>query len=100
MEFYLILAALLGVIIAVFAIQNATPVAVKFLIWQFESSLAVVIILSLLAGMVLIFLISLPGRLRRHKELFDRNRRIAELEKKIAELQKEKEASSQNESSA
>ncbi len=88
MEFYLIVAAIVGVVIAAFAIQNATPVAVRFLMWEFESSLAVVIILSLLAGMLLIFLISLPGRLKRHKEIFDKNRRIAELEKKVAELEK------------
>jgi len=88
MEFYLILAAVLGVLIAAFAIQNAAPVAVKFLVWQFESSLAVIVILSLLAGMILIFLISLPGRLKRRKELYDRNRRISELEKRLAELEK------------
>ncbi|RUM87595.1 MAG: DUF1049 domain-containing protein [Thermodesulfatator sp.] len=88
MEFYLILAALLGVLIAAFAIQNAAPVAVRFLVWQFESSLAVIVILSLLAGMVLIFLISLPGRFKRRKELYDKNRRISELEKQLAELEK------------
>jgi len=87
MEFYLILAALIGVLIAAFAIQNASPVAVKFLVWQFESSLAVVIILSLLAGMILIFLISLPGKLKRRKELFDKNRKINELERRLKELQ-------------
>lgn len=89
MEFYLILAAVLGVLIAAFAIQNAIPVAVKFLVWQFESSLAVIIILSLLAGMVLIFLISVPGRLKRRKELYDKSRRIHELEKRLAELEKQ-----------
>ncbi|WP_297055743.1 LapA family protein [Thermosulfurimonas sp.] len=88
MEFYLILAALLGVLIAAFAIQNATPVAVKFLVWEFQSSLAVIVILSLLAGMILIFLISLPGRLKRRKELYDKNKRIAELEKRLTELEK------------
>ena len=97
MEVYLILAAVIGVLIAAFAIQNASPVAVKFLVWQFESSLAVVIILSLLAGMVLIFLISLPGRLKRRKELYDRQREINDLRKKVEEL--EKKASSETTSS-
>ncbi|OAG27962.1 LapA family protein [Thermodesulfatator autotrophicus] len=86
MEIYLILAAVLGIFIAVFAIQNAAPVTVKFLVWQFESSLAVLIILAMLAGMLLVFLISLPGRLKRRKELFDKQRKIRELEKKLAEL--------------
>ncbi|WP_022852889.1 LapA family protein [Thermodesulfatator atlanticus] len=88
MEIYLILAAVLGIFIAVFAIQNAAPVTVKFLVWQFESSLAVLIIIAILAGMLLVLLISIPGRIKRRKELFDKQRKIRELEKKLKELEK------------
>jgi uncharacterized integral membrane protein len=38
--------------VAVFSVQNAAPVAVSFLFWHFEASLAVVIVLALLAGIV------------------------------------------------
>lgn len=87
MEFYLILAAILGIFVAVFAIQNAAAVTVKFLLWEFQSSLAVLIIISMLAGMLLVFLLSLPGRLKRRKELYDKQKRIKELEKRLAELE-------------
>ncbi len=87
MEIYLILAAILGIFIAVFAIQNAAAVTVKFLLWQFESSLAVLIILAMLAGMLLVFLISLPGRIKRRKELYDRDKKIRELERQLQECQ-------------
>ncbi len=87
MEFYLILAAVLGIFVAVFAIQNAAAVTVKFLFWEFESSLAVLIILAMLAGMLLVFLISIPGRIKRRKELYDRDKKIRELEKKLEECE-------------
>ncbi len=48
----LILLFLIIAVVATFSAQNATPVAVSFLSWRFEASLAVVIVLSLLAGIV------------------------------------------------
>lgn len=87
MELYLILAAILGIFVAVFAIQNAAAVTVKFLLWEFQSSLAVLIIISMLAGMLLVFLLSLPGRLKRRKELYDKQKKIKELERRLAELE-------------
>ncbi len=83
MEVYLILAAVLGIFIALFAIQNAASVTVKFMFWQFQSSLAVVIILAMLAGMLLVFLLSIPGRFKRRKELYDKQKKIKELEKRL-----------------
>ncbi len=85
MEVYLILAAVLGIFVALFAIQNAASVTVKFMFWQFQSSLAVVIILAMLAGMLLVFLLSIPGRLKRRKELYDKQKKIKELEKRLQE---------------
>lgn len=40
------------VIVVLFSVQNAGPVAVSFLAWQFEASLAIVIALSVLGGMI------------------------------------------------
>ncbi len=39
-------------IVAIFSVQNAMPVAITFLFWKFEASLAIVIFLSVLAGMI------------------------------------------------
>ena len=38
--------------VTAFTAQNAAPVAVSFLAWHFEASLAVVIVLAFLAGMI------------------------------------------------
>lgn len=40
-------------LVAVFSVQNAMPISVTFLTWHFEASLAVVILLSVLAGIVI-----------------------------------------------
>ena len=48
----IILLLFVVVIVAIFSVQNAMPVAITFLFWKFEASLAIVIFLSVLAGMI------------------------------------------------
>ncbi len=57
-------AVALGIVI-LFSVQNAGPVTVWFYNWRFDASLAIVVFLSALAGMVIetLFIVSL--RLRR-----------------------------------
>jgi len=38
--------------VAIFSVQNAVPVAITFLFWKFEASLAIVIFLSVLSGVI------------------------------------------------
>ncbi|MBA2133030.1 LapA family protein [Capillibacterium thermochitinicola] len=52
MQFMLILMLVFAVLVATFALQNAYPVTIYFLKWQFEASFALVILLSLLIGAV------------------------------------------------
>ena len=40
------------VLTAVFSVQNAEPAVITFLFWQFEASLAIVIFLTLLCGVI------------------------------------------------
>jgi len=50
--FSLIIAVIALTIVVLFSVQNAGPVAVSFLFWRFEASLAVVIALCLLVGAI------------------------------------------------
>ncbi|MDB5265163.1 MAG: hypothetical protein JWN64_734 [Parcubacteria group bacterium] len=61
MIFSLIIGFVLGVGAIVFILQNTEVVALAFMGLQFESSLAVVVILAILLGIVLSLLVSLPG---------------------------------------
>ena len=48
----LFIVILIIVAAAIFSLQNAAPVAVAFLSWKFEASLAVIILLSTLIGIL------------------------------------------------
>ncbi len=39
-------------VVAVFSIQNALPVEITFFFWKFEASLAIIVFLSTLCGMI------------------------------------------------
>jgi len=48
----IILLLIIVAVVATFSVQNAMPVAITFLFWKFEASLAIVIFLSVLAGII------------------------------------------------
>ncbi len=55
--FGLIIAFIIIILVALFAVQNAAPAVISFLFWRFEASLAVVIFLSALAGALITVII-------------------------------------------
>ena len=54
----IILAFIIIVLVTIFSVQNAAPVAITFLTWKFEASLAVIIFLSVLAGIIIATIMS------------------------------------------
>lgn len=63
----IILVLIIIAIVTVFSVQNAAPVIVSFLFWKFESSLAIVIFLSVLSGIIIGTLITSLSKIRRSK---------------------------------
>jgi putative membrane protein len=61
----LILALLIVAVVAVFSAQNALPVSIVFLFWKFQASLAIVIFLSALTGVIIASTVFLWLRIRR-----------------------------------
>ena len=56
-------------IVAVFSVQNAAPVTITFLFWRFEASLAIVLFLTVIAGIIAGILIVLLLKMKpSHKE--------------------------------
>jgi uncharacterized integral membrane protein len=51
MVIIIILLIIVG-IVAVFSVQNASPVAITFFFWKFEASLAIILFLTVIAGMI------------------------------------------------
>ncbi|MCX5799727.1 MAG: lipopolysaccharide assembly protein LapA domain-containing protein [Proteobacteria bacterium] len=64
----IVLAFIIILIVAIFSIQNSTPVALSFLFWKFEASLAVVIFLSALTGVIIGAIIVFVIRIKRARK--------------------------------
>jgi uncharacterized integral membrane protein len=78
-QFYLILALVLSILVATFAVQNAQEVNIRFLVWTFQSSLVVVILISLGVGALLAALISLPQTLKARRRFRESERKLERL---------------------
>lgn len=63
--FIIILVILIAAIVTIFSVQNAVPVTVSFLYWRFDASLAIVVFLSILSGMIIMALLSFSIRLKK-----------------------------------
>ncbi len=87
----MILVVILGVIIAIFAIlfafQNPTTVAISLGTWQFEESLAIVLLITLGIGIIISLLLSIPTIIKRGWINSRNKRKIAELEAKVVSAQ-------------
>jgi putative membrane protein len=72
-----LLVAVLGAAVALFAVQNNASVVVRFVGWQIEEPLSLVVLLSVLMGVVLTALLGVV----RHWKL---RSRIRQLESRLA----------------
>ena len=79
----LLLAAAIAVLTALFAIQNSTVITVSYLVWRFEASLALVLILTLGIGILIGYLATVPSSWRKSSQLRRTQRRQAELEDRV-----------------
>jgi len=84
-QLYLIGFLVLAAAIAIFAIQNSGEAVVKFVGWQFHSSLVVVILVSTAVGVIMAVLLSLPGTFRLRSRLKEQAQRMVELEQQLQE---------------
>lgn len=60
-QVYFIAGLLLGVAITIFALQNTTGAELRFLFWQADGPLALVVILSAVGGALVALLFTIPG---------------------------------------
>ncbi len=84
--------AIFGIAVAVaavaFALQNNVPVTVTFLLWRFDSSLAMVLLLALALGAIIVALVSTPRALRSQWQITRQRNEIAALKATNADLEK------------
>ena len=94
MQLFLILGIVFAIGAVTFALQNSVPVTVVFAFWRYDSSLALVLLVSLGLGALIAALVSTPsvikgqwaaGRLRRQVASLEDDR--ASLERRVRELE-------------
>jgi lipopolysaccharide assembly protein A len=82
------LGLIIGIAIAIaavaFALQNNVPVTVTFLVWRFDGSLAMVLLLALAIGAVVMALVTTPGALKARWTLSRQRKEIAALREAAA----------------
>jgi len=80
MQLQLIVAIIVAILAVVFALQNAVPITVSFLTWRFESSLALVLLITLALGIIMSLLVSVPSTIKKMKSISSQKKKIQELE--------------------
>jgi len=83
----LILSFLMILGITIFALQNGVPLEVKFLVWGFKTSLIAIILGSLLIGVIIVSIFSLPLLIKKHFREKRLAKQLGEFEKKSQELE-------------
>ena len=73
-------------LVATFAVQNPGVIVVRFLTYSGTTSLLVVVVAALAAGMLSVGLAGLPRYFRRRSEARAAARRIRELEAEVGDL--------------
>src|SRR5689334_23920883 len=74
---------LVGVVSVMFALQNVYIVTVNFLSWQLTGSLALILFIAMLAGALIVALLTLPESIKNHFKYKNLKKENADLEEKL-----------------
>jgi lipopolysaccharide assembly protein A len=80
MQIFILLAILIAILAVVFALQNLAVVTVSFLFWSIQGSQALVLLVTLAAGVLISLLASLPGLVRGKWSNAGQRKKLAALE--------------------
>lgn len=76
MRFYIVLALLLMLLVTIFAVQNNAAITITFLFWQIGGSLALVLMITLMLGILIGLLLLTPTVLRGKRREVELRRRL------------------------
>ena len=89
MRIFLLFALLIALIAVIFALQNTQVVSINFLAWTFQSSIALEMIITLIAGVLVGFLAMLPSSIRSQLQISNRKKEKTGLEASLAQAQQQ-----------
>lgn len=88
MQLMIIMGIAFSIGAVLFALQNNVAVAVTVAAWQFEGSLALVLIMALGLGMLIMGLLSSPAVIRRQWDSARLRHQIGNLEQEVLDLKR------------
>lgn len=80
MDFFLYLALVITIVLAIFAYQNTALVTLSFYTWEFSDSLAFVVATAFGIGILTGLFLTLPGRVRRARQRRELQKKLKEAE--------------------
>jgi len=89
MQIFLFFALLIAILAILFAVQNNDLTSVSFIAWDFNGSLALVLLIALAVGALVSFLFSLPSNLKARWTIRNQRKRLSDLEGQISDNEAE-----------
>ena len=86
MQIFLFVALIIAILAVAFAFQNNDPATISFAIWKFHGSLALILMVTLAAGALISFLVSLPTNVKTRWTVRTQRKKLVELENRLAEF--------------
>ncbi len=83
MQIFLIFSLIIAALATIFAVQNATPTTVTFFIWEFEGSLALILLIALIAGALISLFASMPALIKNKLAVSSLNKKLTKSETEI-----------------
>jgi len=84
MQFPVVLALFIAIAIGLFALQNSAMVTISFLSLHYNGSLALILLIVFISGLLAGVFISIPSLLRKRSDLREQKRRVKQLEQSLA----------------
>lgn len=89
-----VLSLLFALVVALFALQNAGTVEIRFLVWELTISQALIILVSAIFGAFTVMMLSLIRQLKLKAAIKSDKKTIASLENEVSSLKKRLESGS------
>ncbi|HKR06451.1 MAG TPA: LapA family protein [Bacteroidia bacterium] len=87
---FTIIAVVIALLAVIFALQNAQPVMVKLFFWDFSSSMALLMLITLVIGIASGMMTLFPAIYRRNSAIKSHSKKIKELEKQLSDFTSKK----------
>jgi putative membrane protein len=89
MQILLIFSFIIAFIAILFAVQNTSVTTIRFLWWETEGSIALVLFIALVAGALISYLATAPSQIKGRMAVSNQRKRISELENQLNSVQGE-----------